>query len=171
MHIAHNQPPPRTSISQSPLMPPTRALFTHTQSSGAQLARKKMGIKKATVEMAFVHPWQKDPSPSASREHSYSIYRRRRERVPCHWKFSIHQWTQMTSWYQDLEESMNDWKNQRGGIREWAWELLHFTTSGTNFLNSRSGQSVACIPALLHQGVAKHETLSSAAPVQFPMFP
>lgn len=28
------------------------------------------------MEMAFVHPWQKDPSPSASREHSYSIYRK-----------------------------------------------------------------------------------------------
>lgn len=105
--------------------------------------------------MTFVHPWQKDPSPSASREHSYSIYRRGRERVPCHWKCSIHQWTQMTSWYQDPEESMNNWKNQRGGIRE--WESLH---SFWNYiLNSRSGQSITCNPtyhlSLLKQGIAQ----------------
>lgn len=156
-------------------MPSTRALFlSHTQNSVAQLAREKMGIKKAKVEMAFVHPWQKDPSPSASREHSYSIYRRRRERVPCHWKFSIHQWTQMTSWYQDPEESMNDWKNQRGGSEK---EHENFFTSQLQELLSQlqiravSSMQFNLLSLLLKQGIAKHEALSSAAPVQFPTFP
>lgn len=132
------------------------------------VSKGKMGIKKATMEMAFVHPWQKDPSPSASREHSYSIYRRGRERVPCHWKFSIHQWTQMTSWYQDPEESMNNWKNQRGGS-----ENEHHTSQLLELHSQLQIRAVSSmqsnLPSLLNQGVCsvKHETLSSSAPVLF----
>lgn len=121
--------------------------------------------------MAFVHPWQKDPSPSASREHSYSIYRRRRERVPCHWKFSIHQWTQMTSWYQDPEESMNDWKNQRGGSEK---EHENFFTSQLQELLSQlqiravSSMQFNLLSLLLKQGIAKYKSTfsccSSAVP-------
>ena len=128
-------------ITPTPIAKPTHTTYksfvplTHTHNSVARLAREKMDIKKATMEMAFVHPWQKDPSPSASREHSYSIYRRGRERVPCYWKFSIHQWTQMTSWYQDPEESMNNWKNQRGGSEN----EHHFTASGITFSTPDQG--------------------------------
>lgn len=108
---------------------------THTHTSSLVSKGKRWVLKKTTMEMAFVHPWQKDPSPSASREHSYSIYRKGRERVPCHWKFSIHQWTQMTSWYQDPEESMNNWKNQRGGSEN----EHHFTASGITFSTPDQG--------------------------------
>lgn len=124
--------------------------LTHTLHS--PVSKGKMAIKKATMEMAFVHPWQKDPSPSASREHSYSIYRRGRERVPCHWKFSIHQWTQMTSWYQDPEESMNNWKNQRGGSKNehHTSQLLELHSQ----LQIRAVSSMQSnLPSLLNQGV------------------
>lgn len=126
--------------------------LTHTLHS--PVSKGKMGIKKATMEMAFVHPWQKDPSPSASREHSYSIYRRGRERVPCHWKFSVHQWTQMTSWYQDPEESMNNWKNQRGGS-----ENEHHTSQLLELHSQLQIRAVSSmqsnLQSLLNQGVAQ----------------
>lgn len=140
---------------------------THTLHS--PVSKGKMGIKKATMEMAFVHPWQKDPSPSASREHSYSIYRRGRERVPCHWKFSIHQWTQMTSWYQDPEESMNNWKNQRGGS-----ENEHHTSHLLELHSQLQIRAVSSmqsnLPSLLNQGFA-HSSMKFFPPLLQCCFP
>lgn len=161
-HWAHKVHPANTThLNPTPPTPPAKPIcaehesfvpLTHTLHS--PVSKGKMGIKKATMEMAFVHPWQKDPSPSASREHSYSIYRRGRERVPCHWKFSIHQWTQMTSWYQDPEESMNNWKNQRGGS-----ENEHHTSQLLELHSQLQIRAVSSmqsnLPSLLNQGVAQ----------------
>lgn len=80
----------------------------------------------------------------------------------------------MTSWYQDPEESMNDWKNQRGGSEK---EHENFFTSQLQELLSQlqiravSSMQFNLLSLLLKQGIAKHEALSSAAPVQFPTFP
>lgn len=178
-HTKYTQPPPPMWAHSTPPTPPPKPTgaehksfvpLSHTLHS--PVSKGKMGIKKATMEMAFVHPWQKDPSPSASREHSYSIYRRGRERVPCHWKFSIHQWTQMTSWYQDPEESMNNWKNQRGGS-----ENEHHTSQLLELHSQLQIRAVSSmqsnLPSLLNQGGAQSSMKLFPPLLQccFPTFP